>query len=294
MNGSKSRNWCFTLNNPRTEQFEWPANIKYAVWQKEIGELGTVHLQGYLELGTPRGIHYMRNVIPGAHFEIRRGTADDARDYCMKVESRIAGPWEYGEFVSKKQGRRNDLEAIKNMLDAGSSLMDIYEKHFESSARYYKFWDRYLQEKCPHRTQPPEVYILVGATGAGKSRFCHDSNPGAYWKSRGEWWDGYNGQSVVVIDEFYGWLPYDFVLRLTDRYPFDVPVKGGFRKFVATSIFFTSNRPPWEWWCKPRSQSAFSRRIKMITHFESSENKHSFETIEEYKTMALLMNYFNK
>lgn len=273
---------------------EWPANVKYAVWQLEVGERGTPHYQGYVELGTPRGLSYMRNVVPLAHWEIRRGSADDARDYAMKQETRMAGPWEHGEFVSKKQGRRNDLEAIKNMLDAGASLIDIYEKYFESSARYYKFWDRYLQEKSVHRSEPPEVYLLVGETGTGKSRFCYDHCPGAYWKSRGEWWDGYCGQSVVVIDEFYGWLAYDFVLRITDRYPIDVPVKGGFRKFVATTIFFTSNRPPWEWWSKPRSQSAFSRRIKMITHFESTDNKCSFESIEEYKTMAVLMNYFNK
>lgn len=30
---------------------------------------------------------------------------------------------------------------------------------------------------------------------------------------------GYVGQPTVVFDDFYSWFPYDFILRLLDRYP---------------------------------------------------------------------------
>lgn len=300
---SKSRNWCFTLNNPeRVDDLGvlFPANVKYAVWQLEAGANGTRHIQGYIELGTCRGLSYVRNLINGAHWEIRRGTDVQAREYCMKEESRIAGPWEHGVFVVGRQGMRNDLEEIKEMLDLGKSMIDIYESHFATSARYYKFFDRYNFEKMQHRRDAPEVYLFIGESGTGKSRFCSEYVNGEqqYWKPRGPWWDGYTGQPVCILDEFYGWLAYDTILRLTDRYPYTVEVKGGHRKFTSTVIFITSNRPPWSWWEKPKRQDAFSRRIKGITHFsfgtDGVVSKTEFSSIEEYKTVALLMNYFNK
>lgn len=291
-NGSKSRNWCFTHNNPQSHELSFPSNVKYAVWQLESGAEGTPHLQGYVELATPRSLHYMRNIIPGAHWEVRVGTSFQARNYCMKEESRIDGPWEHGTYQQPNPGRRSDLEEIKNLLDAGVQLSEIYSKHFTSSARYYRFFDRYLLEKRPHRTEPPEVYILCGKTGTGKSRFCVEHGGGPqYWKTRGDWWDAYANEPICVIDEFYGWLPFDFILRLLDRYPLDVPVKGGFRRFTSSTVFITSNRPPWEWWKSPKDQTAFQRRIKSVTHFESSELKYTFTSLDEYKSFYYLMNF---
>ncbi|KAL0152209.1 hypothetical protein M9458_051932 [Cirrhinus mrigala] len=53
------------------------------------------------------------------------------------------------------------------------------------------------------------------------------------------WWDGYDGQDNVIIDDFYGWIAYDELLRVCDRYPCKVPVKGAFVEFVAKWEFVT-------------------------------------------------------
>lgn len=39
-----------------------------------------------------------------------------------------------------------------------------------------------------------------------------------YYKPRGELWDGYHQQPSVIIDDFYGWLKYDELLKISDRY----------------------------------------------------------------------------
>jgi hypothetical protein len=74
----------------------------------------------------------------------------------------------------------------------------------------------------------------------------------SFWLPRPEgdrpWWDGYDGQEVIVIDEFYGWLKRDFMYRLIDRYPMMLEVKGGAVPMQAKHVIFTSNKHPKEWY----------------------------------------------
>ena len=115
-----SRRWCFTLNNPERDDLVFPDNVRYAVWQRESGEQGTEHLQGYFELAKPQRLSWCKNVIPRAHFEIARGTRDQARDYCRKSDTRVAGPFEFGEWKNGGQGSRTDLNAVKALIDDGA------------------------------------------------------------------------------------------------------------------------------------------------------------------------------
>lgn len=78
------------------------ASERFVVWQREKGAEGTEHLQGYIELHAPIRLSAMVEWLRGAHFEPRRGTRDQARDYCMKEDSRLAGPWERGDFDTGK------------------------------------------------------------------------------------------------------------------------------------------------------------------------------------------------
>ncbi len=75
------------------------------VWQKEKGENGTVHLQGYVAFSVRKSLATMKNVNGSAHWEVRRGTHDEAKAYCMKPESREAGPWEEGQIFEMTTNR---------------------------------------------------------------------------------------------------------------------------------------------------------------------------------------------
>lgn len=41
-----------------------------------------------------------------------------------------------------------------------------------------------------------------GASGTGKSRGVRERFPDAYIKANDKWWDGYNNEETVIIDEF--------------------------------------------------------------------------------------------
>jgi len=73
-----------------------------------------------------------------------------------------------------------------------------------------------------------------------------------------------------VIDEFYGWMPLDFILRLFDRYPLLVPVKGAHAQFVSKKILVTSNKHPIDWYRNIDQVHipALMRRIEVVYHYD--------------------------
>jgi hypothetical protein len=99
---------------------------------------------------------------------------------------------------------------IRSKLSEGNSatIEEIADNEFDLWVRYYKAFDRYLLMKTKPRNHVVEVHVLQGPTGTGKSKWAMDTYPDAYWKQRSQWWDGYMGHEVVILDEFYGWLPF--------------------------------------------------------------------------------------
>lgn len=297
---ARAKNWCFTLNNPESPlDFSTciPDQVYYVVYQLERGsDDGPVHYQGYIECVNRlrmRGVKELANgALQRAHLEVRRGCREQARRYCMKEESRLLsledsrftlGPIQEGEWRTTSQGQRTDIDSIKTMLDEGCGEEQIADEYFGSWVRYYKAFREYKRLKCPNRNWQTETHVLYGPTGTGKSKWALEQFPGAYWKQRSNWWDGYTGQSVVVLDEFYGWLPYDLLLRLADRYPLLVETKGGQTTFLAKTIIITTNKKP-ENWYKDAYFAALKRRVAKWHYLPSLGVHTEHDTYEDAYT----------
>ena len=255
----RSRAWMFTLNNPVDD--ESPSlleqkNAVFCIWQKEKGAQGTEHLQGYVIFKTQKTLNGLKKFkcVDGAHWEIRRGTHSQARDYCCKEDTRVAGPWSFGVEPADGKGGRSDLLALKRLLDDNKSEMEIADEMFGTWARHYKCVERYKRLKNMHvRTWPSITTVLYGPPGTGKTKWCLDNGgESAYWLKKPNggsvFFDGYEGQDIVIIDEFYGWLPFDLLCRMCDRYPLLVDTKGGMCNFYPKKIYITSNQHPSEWY----------------------------------------------
>lgn len=167
------------------------------------------------------------------------------------------------------------------MVKDGASDLDICDNNPTVFAKYFKGIDRMRNLVCKPRDKnvAPTIEIYWGDSGTGKTRKAIEDNPDAYivTKPNGNntlWYDGYTGQTTLIYDEFYGWASYDHILRICDRYPLKVQIKGGFVEMRATKIIFTSNKPYTDWWPNVNDKSAFERRIKefgKITHFAKME-----------------------
>lgn len=117
----RSRNWVFTLNRAdndlaalkaQVEELVALPGVQYCSWQVERGEVGTLHVQGYLQVQSPKSLDPgMKRMQSSAHWEVRRGTHEQAKEYTRKEESRVEGPFEFGD-ERKDQGHRADLDAV--------------------------------------------------------------------------------------------------------------------------------------------------------------------------------------
>ena len=259
----------FTLNNPQPEEDPNSWGGHYCVWQLERGEEGTPHYQGYIVFKTHKRLTSMKAINPRAHWELRFGTHEQAHAYCTKEETRVDGPWTYGEPPS--QGKRTDLIGLKRRLDAGATFSELAddEEMFVTLSQYPKAFGIYQLAKAKPRDEKPHVLVLWGVAGRGKSYYWKRNYPDAYVKPTGHWWDGYEQQETVVIDDFQGTLLFTLLLHLLDRYPLLVEVKGGTRVFNSKTIIITSNDPPSGWYkdLSEQKYAALERRLDTIYEF---------------------------
>lgn len=183
---AQGKYWCFTLNNPATNNLNWPAHAKYAVWAHQ--KVDTDHLQGYVEFDKNCRLKTVKEFLPTAHWEVRRGTAAQARDYCMREETRVEGPWEHGTFKPSTQGKRNDLETVAQAIADGASIRDLYQDHPVAMIRYGKgIKDLHSQanpvvEEVKFKlddfptwepvTDWSKSYVFYGPAGTGKTQFA--------------------------------------------------------------------------------------------------------------------------
>jgi len=266
---SPFRAWCFTFNNPpnHTTILGSLQYCRYAIYQMETGESGTPHAQGYVEFSKPLRLAALKKMLPSAHWERRMGTREQAREYCMKEEGRISGPYEQGLFSSGGIGARNDLAELKRKIDEGATMEEIADDHFKEYLRYERGIQNYKRLKNPKRDWKSRVIVLVGDTGAGKSHYVRQNYPDAFWKQNSKWWCGYDNHETVVLDDFYGWLPWSILLNLLDAYPMTVETKGGNVNFVAKTIIITSNVAPDMWYDHTNPQMQFPALLRRIDQF---------------------------
>ena len=268
-----SRGWMFTINNPQEEDIptlEWK-NAKYIVYQKEVGENGTEHFQGYLYLKCVARLSALKKLNSRAHWEQRRGSHDQARAYCIKEDSRVDGPWELG--VEPKQGKRNDIhEMVQACRDLKKPLIEIVEEHPVAYVKYHKAVDKIRAMCIPERSWETEVFWFYGPTGTGKSRLAFEMCENPYVKPMGtKWFDGYLGQEDVIFDDLRGdTFKMHELLRLFDRYQMQVEYKGGMVQWCPKRIFVTTPFTPQQMFAAQSDDriDQLLRRIKEIREFK--------------------------
>lgn len=278
-----SRHWCLTIFEEYSTEdvqtlFSLREDVRYWILQRErCPTTEKLHYQCYVEFKGNKRLSGVKKIFgQTVHAEPRKRPRDNAREYCRKAETRVCGPWEGGVWQAG-QGTRTDLAAIKARLDEGATEKEIADEHFEAWVRYNKAFNRYKSLGQPRRDFKTELHILWGAPGTGKTMYIYDNHerdeiyPLPRPNGGSVWFDGLTTQKVIIIDDFYGWIPIHLLLILADRYPAQVATKGGHTQFLCTHLYITSNKPPEEWyrWDELGQDlwGAFKRRITTRSHY---------------------------
>lgn len=269
-----ARAYVFTINNYTDDDLnhladlETVENVTYAIWGFETGESGTPHIQGYIEC-KPMRMKAMQDLLGGrAYLAKRKGTRDEARNYCMKEGEFM----ETGAWKAKGQGRRSDLdslvEAIKNENDVRSTMEAMpatYSRHMRFAEALRSKVERDNSKEFRHVT----TTVLYGASGTGKTRYVHEHEPDLFWVHPDDSFpfDGYDGEAAIAFDDFYGNVKHHEMLRILDGYQYLCNVKGGHRYARWTRVYITSNAKPEEWY----SFGLKPELARRLTHIISME-----------------------
>lgn len=254
---------------------------------------GRLHIQGFVRFANSvKWSTAKRRILHGREGspETRLLWAKEApikENYCRKLESRVDGPWTIGEEC--KQGERTELVDFRDALVRGADdyelLMDCPTEFF----KYGKMLDRaraaIIKEKS-RRFRRIQVSVHVGKTGVGKSRSAlygeesdiqsrdvfRVTSPGRSNNGNWEklWWDGYNGEKTIVLDDFTGWISVEDFLALTDGHSYRGGIKGSSTYIIPDKIIINSNIQVDEWWpnISPEHIEAVERRFSDGTKFK--------------------------
>nr|WAE42547.1 MAG: replication associated protein [Cressdnaviricota sp.] len=273
-----ARSWCFTSFAENLSVLDNHKDFRYIIYAQETcPETGNKHWQGYIELKSPLRFTQVQQIIGdcSAHCEKRKGSRDQARDYCMKEQGALiieCGEWERGGA-----GTRNDLEDLKKSIKAGKPLLELFDDH-PTAWRLTKSMTIYRQlvaAKNKRPFKPKTVIILEGPPGCGKSKWVDENYPEHYVKKKGKWFDGYAEESTIFIDEF---VPEDWNIQdlnmLLDGRDYIWECKGSSILIKADVVVIATNIPSESWYRdKPDEiRGALFRRITLIKNFWKTRN----------------------
>lgn len=227
----------------------------------------------------------VKKCLPRAHWDKRRGSHDQARDYCEKEDTRLDGPWTFGsqEEIPRKKGQRTDLQNFAALVKKRKRIPkdELLQEHTHIYARYPRFVTELTTFYSGDRDWETKVLLFVGKKGTGKSMTAYALAKSGYLgryfkvpmsKGSGLYFDNYDGQELVWFDEFDGSRCKPTMLNaLCDRYPESVPQHGKPNvPFLAKTIIICSNYMPKEWW-RNHDISTFMRRITMAVFFKETK-----------------------
>lgn len=282
----RARGWCFTANLKEDVDnviLDHPmTGCRYQIWQYE--RVSHLHIQGYVYFDNARTGRAVKTLIHEwcgveANMRIARGSAEDNKIYCSKEESRVEGPFEHGDIPN--QGNRSDLAVAWELYQENGISKDLVDNYTSQMLMYGEKMKKLLQElRLSHWVQrkgyePPEVIVLWGPTGTGKTRRAMEEGAiKCKYTSRYQW-GHYEGQPVVCFDEFKGQVVIEELLEYLDGHPTTVQIPYmGNKPWIPKKIYICSNFQPRDWWpqgvISNTQYTALERRFTKVEYLAAS------------------------
>lgn len=264
MPSPQSRRWCFTLNNYSDSEYlaviGLANSVSYLIVGKEVGETGTPHLQGYVVFQSNcRLAGAKRHLGSRCHLACAMGSSAQNRAYCSKG----GDFFETGICPESDGGAREKIKwdlvkeaAKKGFLDDVPD--DVFVRNYSTLRQIAKDY-----QKKPDDAPDVTGIWIHGKAGIGKSRYARFHYPTFFDKNLNKWWDGYQGEDSVLLDDFstdHACLR-NHLKRWADRYSFGAEIKGGALQIRPKNIIVTSQYSIDDIWEDEATRDAMKRRF---------------------------------
>lgn len=263
----QSARWTVTLHVDSPEAIpqlplqSLPPEVKLCTGQLErAGTTGQLHWQMYfvfkvrMRLSTAKE-HFVRmfgDIGNTAHMEPSAGSTRQNQVYVSKSETCVDPKYRFVLGLPPLARTRRELLDYFRTGGTVNQLGKLPEWDTVTStvsiARLHEIKYLALQSKRDS-AQNPVLELHIGAPGLGKSRRVFSAFAEAYPKLSGKWWDYYEDQTTVILDDFDGCsMSFGDFKRNVDRYPCFTEVKGALVPLLATNWIITTNVYPSHWW----------------------------------------------
>ena len=270
----RGRPFVFTINNPlpRDEQRLRDLDTQYLVFGREVAPTtGTPHLQGYAYFANAKSLSSARRLI-GGHVECARGLPSQ----CIAYSKKDGDFYESGVPPIDPRRRGDDEKARWDTAWESAKLGDITNIPADIRIRCYSTIKRIHRDHqpLPDLLAAPCGIWIHGTAGSGKTFSVFAQFPTLYTKGASKWWDGYDGQETVLLDdvdpEQRSWIG-RFLKIWSDRYPFVAESKGQSLQIRPKRFIVTSQYTIDQVFLDEETRTALLRRFKVIEKINGQE-----------------------
>lgn len=287
------RRFAFTINNPTPADEPMPHEwVAYCCYSHEVGAEGTPHYQGYVELYAKCRWSTLINKhilwLKRARKDEIKGSLLENQLYVQKKrdideKNGVKPSDNYTEFGTPLPPSPGRIETYSREILAGNTTARVIAEEcpwaYHQYGRTFETVQGIFNSRIerPHRTG---LFWITGDAGTDKS------SAAAYYarkfyesfvymvKDNGGWSDQYNGQEVVIYDDYRGHIPYDELLKMADIYPYALSQRGKAPyPFTSKLIIITSILSPADCYSKRQErdclQQLYRRALIVDTNIQT-------------------------
>lgn len=293
--------------------------IEYVIAREEHKD-GSLHLHSYLKVGNKLNLKnpdcWDIASTPGDDVISFHGNYQTCRSaknvikYCVKGGVYITN---IQDKVDQYRATQDKMEVYKEVINGNVSLLELVNLYpsLGMIQNYSRLKANLTALQLDLKKTAPRKQVcgkwIIGRPGVGKSHFARELiRPGVarYVKAQHRWWDQYQGESIVVLEDLSPPGPKSsltleelgYLLKIwTDRWECSGEVKGGTVKLVYNLFVVTSNYSLDDFGFDNECLAALKRRFVIIGMSDRDEAEvERPELYEGSNTQDLIEVYFKK
>lgn len=244
------------LYNKLIEKYD---NIVFALHDKDESN---IHAHIIIQNKEPIRFTTLKKLIPYGDIEKQRGTNEQVYLYilhqdetskeiekdvydntCIKTNIENIDNW-----LKIAKGQRTDLVKFKDEIFAGATKRELIDKYPSQIACFDKFFEtcRYmsLQDKFSKSFRDLQVVYIYGGAGLGKTSYVYNNENVEDIYSVDDYshpFDEYEGEDVILLDEYRSQFDISYLLKLLDRYPMKLRCRYQNKIACFTKVYIVSN-----------------------------------------------------